>query len=136
MDNVIVLWLLFTSSFLSATLLPGSSEILLISLLQNSKAEISLLLIVATVGNSLGGFSNYLIGRVFPTKASIESNPQIARGRRYGPIILLLSWLPIIGDPLCLAAGYLRFNWLISLLIITLAKLLRYSFIIYITLSL
>lgn len=136
MTTLTTLWLLFSSSFLSATLLPGSSEIALVALIKQQAIPLYQLILVATVGNSLGGFSNYLIGRLFPTNNTIESNKNIARGRRYGAVILLLSWLPIIGDPLCAAAGYLRFNWLLSLAIITLAKLSRYCFLAFVVSSL
>ncbi len=134
-SDLTALWLLFSSSFLSATLLPGSSEVALIVLIKQQSYSTAQLILIATIGNSLGGFTNYLLGRVFPTKKAIENNKNIARGRRYGPYILLLSWLPIIGDPLCVAAGYLRFNWLLSLLIITVAKFSRYCFLAFIFLN-
>ncbi len=120
------LWLLFSSSFLSATLLPGNSEVLLLGLLANYPDKSFLLILVATLGNTLGGMSNYLLGRIFPENHKISNNPQITRVRRYGIFILLFSWLPFVGDAFCLAAGYLRFNIMISLLLVFIGKALRY----------
>ncbi len=119
-------WLLFSSSFLSATLLPGSSEILLFKLLSDYPNDTFLLILLATLGNTLGGMSNYLLGRLFPENKKIFSNPQIARVRRYGIFILFFSWLPLIGDAFCLAAGYLRFNFINSFLLVLSGKYTRY----------
>lgn len=129
------LWSLFLSAFLSSTLLPGSSEALL-SLYLTQGFDSSSLLIVATVGNTFGGLTSWLLGywlirrypNSIPKKLSVES---IDRLRRWGWPILLLSWLPVVGDPLCLAAGWLRLNFYWSVLAITTGKLLRYSAIVF-----
>ena len=129
------LWSLFLSAFLSSTLLPGSSEALLVTYLSQGFDPKSLL-IVATLGNTLGGLSSWLLGywliyqypHSIPKKLSPES---IERLRRWGWPVLLLSWVPIIGDPLCLAAGWLRLNFYWSLLAIALGKLIRYSAIVW-----
>jgi len=129
------LWSLFLSAFLSSTLLPGSSEALLITFLSQGFNEFSLLM-VATTGNTLGGLTSWLLGfwlikkypHSIPEKISPES---IERLRRWGWPVLLLSWLPVIGDPLCLAAGWLRLNFYLSLLAIAAGKLLRYSAIVW-----
>jgi len=129
------LWSLFFSAFLSSTLLPGSSEALLITFLSQSFNEFSLLM-VATIGNTLGGLTSWLLGfwlikkypHSIPKKISPES---IGRLRRWGWPVLLLSWLPVIGDPLCLAAGWLRLNFYLSMLAIAVGKLLRYSAIVW-----
>lgn len=129
------LWSLFLSAFLSSTLLPGSSEALLVTYLTQGFAATALL-VVATIGNTLGGLSSWLLGfwlvkkypNSIPKKLSAEA---IQRLRRWGWPILLFSWLPIIGDPLCLAAGWLRLNFYWSFVAIALGKLIRYSVIVF-----
>lgn len=130
------LWLLFISAFTSSTLLPGGSEALLAYQANNLIQPPILLLIVATAGNSLGGMLTWLLGRWlvwrFPAR-ELEQKHQVAIGRlkRWGSPALLLSWLPVLGDPLCMAAGWLRTHWLQSLIFIIIGKALRYSAIIW-----
>ncbi len=117
------LWALFTSSFLAATLLPGGSELALVAVLKMHPNQYWLALGVATLGNTLGGLSSYFIGRVIPQKQSLRGLPAL---KKYGSPALLLSWVPVIGDPLCVAAGWLRFNFLLAALFIALGKFARY----------
>ena len=117
------LWALFASSFLAATLLPGGSEVVLFGVLKLHPGELWSAIGVATLGNALGGMSSYLIGRVIPPKQDLPGLPAL---RKYGSPALLLSWVPFIGDPLCVAAGWLRLNPWLSFLFITLGKLARY----------
>jgi membrane protein YqaA with SNARE-associated domain len=117
------LWALFTSSFLAATLLPGGSELALVAVLKMHPGQYWLALGLATLGNTLGGLSSYFIGRVIPQKEGLRGLPAL---KKYGSPALLLSWVPIIGDPLCVAAGWLRFNWLLAALFIALGKFARY----------
>jgi membrane protein YqaA with SNARE-associated domain len=114
---------LFASSFLAATLLPGGSEAVLFGVLKLHPGQVWAALAVATMGNTLGGMSSYLIGRVIPQKQSVRG---LAAVQRYGAPILLLSWVPIIGDPLCVAAGWLRLSPWLSALCIAAGKFLRY----------
>ena len=122
------LWALFGSSFLAATLLPVSSEAVLFAVLKTQPGIVWPAIGVATLGNTLGGLSSYIIGRVIPQK--FDNNKGFSRGlarvRQYGAPVLLLSWLPIIGDPLCLAAGWLRLNPWYCALYIALGKFARY----------
>jgi len=128
---------LFIVSFLAATLLPLGSEALL---LYDISLNYSLLLLwtFATVGNTLGSMFNYwlgLKGEVYLERKkhlSVE-NMEKARGlfSKYGAWTLLLSWVPIIGDPLTFIAGVLRFNFKYFVLIIFVAKGLRYVVIIF-----
>ena len=115
---------LFASSFLAATLLPGGSEAVLFGVLKLHPERALVALAVATLGNTLGGMSSYLIGRVIPQKKDLPGLPAM---RRYGAPALLLSWIPIIGDPLCVAAGWLRLNPWLAMLYIALGKLARYA---------
>ncbi len=117
------LWTLFVSSFLAATLLPGGSEAVLFGVLKLHPHQLWAALAVATLGNTLGGMSSYLIGRLIPQKQSIKG---LATVQRYGTPVLLLSWVPIVGDPLCVAAGWLRLNPWWSALYIALGKFARY----------
>lgn len=118
---------LFWSSFLSATLLPGNSEVLLVSLLVAKVTGVVPLLVVATIGNTLGGMTNLVLGRILPQPKPRTGTLTALRWlQRYGPAALLLSWVPVIGDVLCVAAGWLRMPWLYSTLFICIGKALRY----------
>ena len=119
------LWGLFTSAFISSTLLPGGSEIVLGLIASNTEISKLTLITVATLGNTLGGMSSWLIGFLIPTLDE-KHQPSLNRIKRFGSPVLLLSWLPIIGDPLCVAAGWLRLSFWKSLFFIATGKLLRY----------
>ncbi len=123
------LWGLFSSAFLSATLLPGGSEAVLVYLVHAEHHGPMLLLAVASAGNTLGGMSSWLIGRLLPAGRlqRPELHPAVARIRNHGSPVLLASWLPVIGDPLCAAAGWLRVPWYRALLFIALGKIARYA---------
>lgn len=129
---------LFVSAFLSATLLPGGSEAVLAYLAgqdgqggQGGDRSYSALtlLAVASVGNTLGGMSSWVIGRLFPADRLQRPSlrPAVERVRRYGSPALLLSWVPFVGDPLCVAAGWLRVSWHRALLFIAAGKIARYA---------
>jgi len=120
---------LFASAFLSATLLPGGSEVVLAFLADADNHHGLLLLVVASAGNTLGGMTSWLIGRLIPPGRLQRPglHPSVDRIRKYGRPVLLLSWVPIIGDPLCVAAGWLRVSWQWALLYIALGKTARYA---------
>ncbi len=124
------LWGLFTSAFISSTLLPGGSEIVLGLIASNTEISKLILITVATLGNTLGGMSSWLIGFLLPSLEE-KHQPSLDRIKHFGSSVLLLSWLPIIGDPLCVAAGWLRLPFWKSLLFIATGKLLRYVAVIY-----
>jgi len=118
---------LFGSSFLSATLLPGSSEAVLIALLIAQKGSVYGLLLAASVGNTLGGLTNILLGRLMPLKRQGRwHDTAMTWLHRLGPAALIFSWLPVVGDLLCVLAGWLRFAWLPSVLFLAIGKTLRY----------
>jgi membrane protein YqaA with SNARE-associated domain len=121
---------LFLSSFLAATLLPGGSELVFAGVLSSGAATVWPALAVATLGNTLGGMSSYLIGRLVPDK-KIGAR-MVEQVRRRGAPVLLLSWVPVIGDALCVAAGWLRLNPWWSVLFIALGKFGRYCVIVWI----
>lgn len=127
MSDVLSLASLFASSFLSATLLPGSSEVVLAALLLAEKSQPWLLILIATIGNSLGGLTNVILGRLLPQRESSRwQRKALAWLQRFGPAALLLSWLPAIGDLLCLLAGWLRLSWGPVIFFLCLGKALRY----------
>ena len=127
---------LFLSSFLSSTLLPGGSEVVLAALASQHRHDPWVLLGVATAGNTLGGMSSwglgFLISWRFPLSGLSKPQHQLAveRLQQWGSPSLLLSWLPFVGDPLCVAAGWLRVNVLLALVFIAIGKALRYTAIV------
>ena len=126
MDSATSLWALFASSFLAATLLPGGSEAVLFAVLKAYPEAVWNALAIATVGNTLGGLSSYLVGRLMPQTRPLKG---LALVRRYGSPMLLLSWVPVIGDALCVAAGWLRMNVALAALSMAIGKFARYALI-------
>ncbi|EEG07163.1 YqaA family protein [Pseudogulbenkiania ferrooxidans] len=116
---------LAASAFLSATLLPGNSELALTAFLYKWPDWLWPALLLATLANTAGSVSSLWLGRLAPRK---ELSPRIARWfERFGPATLLLAWVPLIGDALPLAAGWLRLPLLPSVLWLTAGKGLRYA---------
>ncbi|NJA88311.1 DedA family protein [Rhodocyclus tenuis] len=118
---------LFAASFLGATLLPGGSEAVLFAVLRHYPEQFWSALLLATLGNTLGGMTSWACGRWLPKWQRLETLPQLERLRRWGSPVLLLAWAPLIGDALCVAAGWLRLEWRQCLLWIALGKALRYG---------
>ena len=130
---------LFLISFLAATILPFSSELTLAGLMVTSNYDNLFLLIVASLGNVLGSVVNWILGfysrnlskkRWFPFK-----DKQIKKSskwfNKFGKWSLLFVWVPIIGDPLTLAAGLLRVKFIEFLILVTIGKVSRYLVIFY-----
>jgi membrane protein YqaA with SNARE-associated domain len=125
---------LFVSALVSATLFPGQSEALLAALIAGSSYP-WLLVAVASLGNTLGSVVNWLLGRGlerFRERRWFPVRPaQLERAQRwyqrFGKWSLLLSWAPVIGDPLTLVAGVLREPFGVFLLLVAVAKTLRYA---------
>lgn len=124
---------LFIASFLAATLLPGGSEALLLLMINDAPNQAITLLIVASAGNSLGSISSYglgYVGRLGLNKQQLTSRSAQLMAR-YGYWSLLFSWLPLVGDVLCVIAGYLKLPLLPCVILITLGKTLRYALLVY-----
>lgn len=125
---------LFVSSFLAATLLPGGSEAVLFGVLRLHPQLFWPAIGLATAGNTLGGLTSYLIGRFIPPAGPqteegarhAQTQRALAWVRRYGSPALLLAWAPLIGDALCVAAGWLRMGAGGVTLFMALGKFLRY----------
>ncbi|MGH6763630.1 MAG: YqaA family protein [Phyllobacterium sp.] len=134
---------LFLAAFLAATILPAQSEALLVGLLFTESYSPALLILVASVGNVLGSVVNWLLGRGiesfrdrkwFPIDAKMLDRAAIWY-HRYGRWSLLASWVPVIGDPLTVMAGVLREPLWSFVLLVTVAKTLRYVVLGIITLG-
>jgi membrane protein YqaA with SNARE-associated domain len=133
---------LFLLSFLASTLLPLGSEWLLVLMLLKGYPPVTAI-ITATAGNSMGAFTTYLVG-LYGGKWLIEKVFRISESqqeraknyyRRYGAYSLFFSWVPIIGDPLCLVGGMMRVNiWLFVAFVVS-GKLLRYIIVGWIALK-
>ena len=111
------------SSFISATLLPGTSELVLLAVLQQHPDQFWTAIGIATLGNTLGAMTSYVLGRLVPNRVDGKS---IERVRRYGYPVLLFAWVPVVGDALPLAAGWLRFEPWRSALLLAVGKFARY----------
>jgi membrane protein YqaA with SNARE-associated domain len=140
---------LFLASFLAATVLPGGSEVVFVALLLAHPEQAVPALLLATLGNTLGGMSTYALARLLPEKKVMRSGTPgggagetprrkypwgtVRQARihaallRHGAPALLLAWAPVIGDALCAAAGWLRLPWLACALWMALGKGARYA---------
>lgn len=124
---------MFIAGFLSGSILPFSSEVVLVGLLAGG-ANVWGLLIWGTIGNSLGSYVNYIIGTLgkeeWITKYAGVPPEKLQRGmkyvHRYGAWAGLLSWVPVVGELITVAMGYLRINQLASVTTIVVGKFLRY----------
>ena len=127
---------LFLASFLAATLLPFSSEVLL-GVLLNQGFNPCFVLFAATSGNVLGAVVNYGLGafggRLILHKFWRMKEPEIQKAekrfQKFGVFSLLFAWVPVVGEPLAVAAGVLHINFTVFLLLVSLGKLLRYILI-------
>ena len=126
-------------SFLAATILPFSSEVVLTTMYLSNSFETYLLLIFASIGNILGSITNWYLGKkiiIFQDRKWFPVSPdQLNRSQKYfqkyGLWSLLLAWVPIIGDPLTLLAGVLNVRFGIFFLLVSISKISRYVFILY-----
>ena len=124
---------------LAATILPLSSEIVLTTMLLTNLFEKNILLIVASFGNILGSIFNWYLGKkitIFQDRKWFPVSPkQLNKSQKYfqkyGLWSLLLAWVPVIGDPLTLLAGVLKVRFSIFFLLVSISKISRYIFIIY-----
>jgi len=128
---------LFVGSFLAATIIPFSSELILTTLLFNGNNPISCL-IIASLGNSFGGLTNYFIGRLGNPKWLLKLGMTVTKLNRfqsttskYGHWLAFFAWVPIIGDPLSIALGYFRARLIPFVLLMSLGKTMRYAVVIY-----
>jgi membrane protein YqaA with SNARE-associated domain len=128
-------WGLFFSAFISSTIAPGGSEALLAYLISEGYYQVKLLVIVASIGNTLGAMTTWGLGAIaaknFPAAAILPEKKQSALAvvKKRGIWVLFFSWLPVIGDALCFAGGWLSLPLLPACLIILSGKFGRYAVI-------
>lgn len=113
------------SAFISATLFPGASEAGQAAVIAAWPESWPSVLVVASVANTAGAMTSFLLGRFLPQKKHAAAVVQ--KLQRYGTPLLFFSWLPLVGDALPLAAGWLRMPWAPSLLWIFSGKAARYA---------
>ncbi len=133
---------LFATSFLAATIIPLGSEWLLIAMILQHFNPVSAVT-VATAGNYLGALTTYFLGLFgsqflitrFLRIDSVQQEKAERFYQRYGSWSLLLSWLPVIGDPLCLVGGILKVPFARFSLLVLAGKAARYAVVAYLTLQ-
>lgn len=135
---------LFMAALVAATILPAQSEAVLVGLILKGGHPVWLLVAVASLGNILGSIINWILGRGierfrdrrwFPIRQQALERAQ-GWYRRYGKWSLLGSWLPIIGDPLTVVAGVMREPLPVFILLVAIAKTVRYAVLAAITVGL
>jgi membrane protein YqaA with SNARE-associated domain len=136
-DTFMGLWGLFASAFISSTIAPGGSEAVLAYMVAKGLYSNQNLLIVATIGNTLGALTTWSLGRLaakkYPLANLLSAKKQQALMviEKRGIWVLFFSWLPLVGDVFCFAAGWLRMPFIQGCLIIFLGKFTRYAMIVW-----
>ncbi len=126
---------LFISAFISSTIAPGGSEAVLAYMVSEGHYQSALLVIVATIGNTLGAMTTWGLGvlaaKKFPVAALLSEKKQKALElvQRRGLWALFFTWLPVIGDALCFAGGWLKYPLIPASLVILSGKFGRYAVI-------
>lgn len=124
---------LFVSAFISSTIAPGGSEAVLAYMVSAGHYQVELVVIVATIGNTLGAMTTWGLGMLaskkFPVATHLSEKKQKALNvvRERGIWTLFFTWLPVVGDALCFAGGWLKLPFFQACLIILLGKLGRYA---------
>lgn len=134
MDDLAAHLTILGVSFLAATIIPGSSEVVLVAMVLERPTELMTLFLVATVGNTAGSAVNWVFGRWFQRFAGrrwlAASRSQLEKAARwfnkYGIWSLLLAWLPIVGDALTVVAGALKVNIYAFVALVAVGKAARY----------
>lgn len=116
---------LFVAAFISATVIPGGSEAVLLGAVAAQPDRTLEFVLIAMVGNTLGGMTGYLIGRFIPEKK--KESRALAWLHKYGIWAVFFSWVPLFGDALPVAAGWLRLNPWLTALFVALGKGARYA---------
>lgn len=128
---------LFLSAFISSTIAPGGSEAVLAYLVVDGDDNVWVLVAVASLGNTLGALTTWWLGVwasvKLPVSKVLSKRQQNAIGavKKWGVWALLFSWLPVVGDGLCFAAGWLRLPLLSGVIAIAGGKIARYSFVVF-----
>lgn len=121
---------LFSICFLAATILPFSSELVFLYFLHENKYTTTEILFAASIGNCLGGLTNYFLGFLGNKLIRIKKNGKAFYfAQKYGFISAFFSWLPFVGDPILVALGFLKSPFLKTMILMCLGKVMRYSFL-------
>ncbi len=137
-EELVSFWGLFLSAFISSTIAPGGSEAVLAYMVSAGGFKTEGLVLIATIGNTLGALTTWLLGILAARKFSMENvlsekkKKALNIVKRWGVWALFFSWLPIVGDGLCFAGGWLRLPFLISCIAIFIGKALRYIFVAFV----
>jgi membrane protein YqaA with SNARE-associated domain len=129
---------LFVSAFISSTIAPGGSEAVLAYMVSENNNNVEQLVFIATIGNTLGAlttwFLGYLAAKKFPAEEMLAKKKQksLKFVEHWGIWTLFFSWLPVIGDGLCFAGGWLKLPLLLSCVAIFIGKAIRYIFVAYV----
>jgi len=132
-ETLIGVWGLFFSAFISSTIAPGGSEAVLAYMVSEGHYEVQLLVFIASIGNTLGAMTTWGLGMLaakkFPVAALLPEKKQKALNlvKKRGLWVLFFSWLPVIGDALCFAGGWLKLPLLPACLVILSGKFGRYA---------
>ena len=138
LDESIGIWGLFLSAFVSSTIAPGGSEAVLAYMVSEKLFNVERLIIIATIGNTLGALTTWFLGvlaaKKFPADELLSKKKQksLSIVRKWGVWTLFFSWLPIIGDGLCFAGGWLKLPIIFSCVAIFIGKAIRYVFVAYV----
>lgn len=128
---------LFISAFISSTIAPGGSEAILAYMVNSQQHAVTILVVVATLGNTLGALTTWWLGvwaaGKYPAESllSARQRQSLQYVRRWGSWALLFSWLPLVGDGLCFAGGWLKLSLFSSVTAILFGKALRYIAVAY-----
>ena len=118
---------MLAASFVASTLVPLSSEAVLFGYLKLYPEHAAIAIALATLGNTAGGMTTYALGRLLPGRTREKLDPRaLAWLERYGSAATFVAFLPLVGDALCLAAGWLRVNWPAALVFMAAGRLARY----------
>jgi len=137
-EELLGFWGLFISAFISSTIAPGGSEAVLGYMVSEQLYNVEMLVLVATIGNTLGAFTTWLLGvfaaKKYPVEGLLSDKKQKSLGfvKKWGVWSLLFSWLPVVGDGLCFAGGWLKLPIVISAIAILIGKAIRYGFVAYV----
>jgi membrane protein YqaA with SNARE-associated domain len=132
-DTLTGLWALFASAFISATLAPGASEVVLAYMVSQGSYQNWQLLGIATLANTLGAMTTWWLGwmvaKKLPVATQLSEKKQHALRtvKNRGVWILLFSWLPVVGDGFCFAGGWLGLSLLPAFMAILTGKFMRYA---------
>ena len=132
------IWGLFISSFISSTIAPGGSEAVLSYMVSEKHYNVSLLVLVATIGNTLGALTTWGLGSLAAKKYPVEhmltekKQKSLKLVKKWGGWTMFFSWLPIVGDGLCFAGGWLRLPLFFSGIAIFIGKAVRYTLVSYV----